>query len=169
MNCRKFIGIGLCCLAVALFVMFLFALYRHSARMARIKYLPQDTLVSIYGEEFRLDEVQCGSKTALMFFSHDCEFCRKEIEGIVDNAYKMLNVSWVFVTPSPVEDVNVFLGEYYLDKLPYVKICCLNTPDLFVKFDVSAPPALFIYDENGELMKYQKGAVSISEILKWLE
>lgn len=63
---------------MALGALFFFALKKHNAEMGNIRNLPEMTLVTIDGHEFQLSETRSGRKTAIMFFSPDCEFCRQE-------------------------------------------------------------------------------------------
>lgn len=104
-----------------------------------------------------------------MFFSPDCEFCRQELKGIIDNRISFQSIDWVFVTLSPQEEFEEFLHEYPLQTVPDARICVEERPDLFLALDVTAPPAIFIYDAEGLLEHYKRGAVSIKTILEWLE
>ena len=104
-----------------------------------------------------------------MFFSPDCEFCRQELKGIIDNRKSFRNVDWVFVTLSPQEELEEFLLEYPLQSVPEARICIEEWPELFGALDVTAPPSIFIYDAEGLLEHYKRGAVSIKTILEWLK
>ena len=154
---------------MALGALFFFALKKHNAEMGNIRNLPEMTLVTIDGHEFQLSETGSGRKTAIMFFSPDCEFCRQELKGIIDNRISFQSIDWVFVTLSSQEEFEEFLHEYPLQTVPDARICVEKRPDLFLALDITAPPAIFIYDAEGLLEHYKRGAVSIKTILEWLE
>ena len=159
----------ICVIAVALGIMFYFALERHNTAMAEIKHIPEILLTTIDGEDFYLAEVKPERKTVILFFSPDCEYCRKEIEGIISEKGVFDGIDWVFVTISPLDDLKSFLLEYPLDSLPGAKVCIEDFPELYIALDVTAPPSIFIYDANGDIEYYKRGAVSIKTILEWLK
>ena len=169
MQTRHIILCAISVAAVALGVLFFFTLKKHNAQMEKIRQIPEMSLVTIDGDEFRLSETRAGRKTAIMFFSPDCEFCRQELKGVIDNRTSFRNVDWVFVTLSAQEDIEGFLLEYPLLAIPNARICIEEWPDLFLVLDVTAPPSIFIYNEKGRLEHYKRGAVSIKTILEWLK
>lgn len=156
-------------LATALAIMFSLALKKHNADVAKIQYIPDTTLTTYEGETFSLAEIKPEHKVSIMFFSTDCEFCRKEIEGIIALKDLFSDIEWVFVTISSIENLEPFLNEYPLHSIPGAKVCVEDFPELFISMNVTAPPALFIYDDLGNLEHYNYGAVSIKTILEWLK
>lgn len=169
MKPKHIILCAVCAIAMALVVMFLLALKKHNAEMAKIERIPNTTLFTIEGETFFLAETQPEHKKAIMFFSTDCEFCRKEIEGIIALKDLFSDIEWVFVTISSIENLEPFLNEYPLHSIPGAKVCVEDFPDLFISMNVTAPPVLFIYDALGNLEHYNYGSVSIKTIQEWLK
>ncbi len=169
MKTRHIILCAICVAAVALVTLFLCVLKKHNDEIIKIEKIPDICLITIEGKEISLTELNPERKTAIMFFSHDCEFCRKEVEGIIANRDSFDGITWVFVTLSPREELDLFLHEYPLDLIPEAKVCIEDWPDLFIALDVTAPPSLFIYDSEGNLENHKRGAVSINTILEWLK
>lgn len=153
---------------MALGIMFFLALKKHNTAIAGIKHIPEILLTTIDGDVFNLSELQSKRKTAILFFSTDCEYCRKEIEGIIAAKDSFSGTEWVFVTISSHDDLKSFLLEYPLDSIPGAKVCIEDFPELYIALDVTAPPSIFIYDVNGDIEYYKRGAVSIQTILEWL-
>ena len=168
MKQRHIVLFAICVAAVALVILFISALHKHNEKAEKIEHIPDASLITIDGEEFSLTEMRRGQKTALLFFSPDCEFCQKEIEGIIENKDTFPNVKWVFVTLPAREELDDFLSEYPLGSIPDAKVCIADEPQLYIALNVTAPPTLFIYGSDEHLEHYSRGAVSIKTILEWL-
>ena len=126
--------------------------------------------LTIYGDLFSSKEVlQPEKRTALLFFHPECEYCRKELEGIIAHHQECRNVQWLFLTLASEERIQEFLLEYPLDSIADAYVLRENWPDTYVRYRVKGPPDLFIYDEHGKLMKHHKGATSIKTIVKELQ
>lgn len=164
---RKIILCAIFAVALVMGVLFFVALQKHNAKTTKIEKLPACSLVTIEAEEFSLATLKPERKTAIMFFSTDCEFCRKEIEGVIANRDLFNGIVWVFVTLSPREELDLFLSKYPLYLIPDAKVCVEEWPEVFLTFDVVAPPSIFIYDRDGNLEHYKHGAVSINTIMEW--
>ena len=158
----------ICLVAVALAIMLSTALRKHTAQMACITQLPDTVLVTISGETLFLTNHNSDQRTVLMFFSPDCEYCRKEIMGIISNAADIKMVDWIFLTISSQDDMDAFLKEYPLLTIPKATIVIDELAEFHRALGVTAPPSIFIYDGNGILEHYKRGAVSIKTILEWL-
>lgn len=169
MKAKHIILYVICIAAVALGFYFFKALMKHNEKAEKIERIPEITLVTIDGVEFPLAERKRGRRAALLFFSPDCEYCRKEIEGIVANRDSFEKTDWVFITLAPEGDLHEFLLEYPLESVPGAKVVREEWPELFLALDVTAPPTLFIYDSDGRLEHFSRGAVSIKTILEWLD
>lgn len=168
MKARHIILCVICIIAVAMGILFFCALEKHNGQLAKIARLPDVALITVDGNEFNLSELRPERKVVLLFFSPDCEFCRKELKGILSHRGKFDGVDWIFVTISPIEELMNFLSEYPLDSILGAKVCIEDSPELFMAFDVTSPPSIFIYDADGTLENYKRGAVSIKTILEWI-
>jgi len=168
MKIKHIILFVICLIAVTLLGLFFFALNKHNQSKEKISRIPSVELVDIDGETFRLPELLPERKTALLFFSHDCEFCQKEIQGILEEAAFVEGVIWVFVTPSQRDALEVFFSEFPINMIPDAKVCITESADLYASLDVSAPPAIFIYNKKGDLEFYHRGALSIKTIIEKL-
>lgn len=151
-----------------LLTLFFSALHEHRDKVAKIEHIPDVTLVTIDGDTFSLQSQKPSRKTAIMFFSPDCEFCMKELEGIVNARNDFSGIDWVFVTLAQREELDSFLQYYPLETIPGARICIEDKPELLMALDISAPPALFVYNADGYLEQCQRGAVSIQTIIEWL-
>lgn len=161
--------IALSVLAVGVGCLLLVSVSRHKAKLLRIRKLPEVRALNIYGEEVVSTEMLDPSKrTVLMFFHPECEYCRKELEGILSRHQECRKVQWLFLTLAPSTVVEEYLMEYPLESIPGAYVLREDWPVTYKLFDVKGPPSLFIYDENGNLMKRFKGATSINAIVEEL-
>ena len=65
--------------------------------------------------------------------------------------------------------VEEFLMEYPIQTIPDAHVLREDWPDIHRQFGVKGPPALFIYNENGDLIKRHMGAISIKTIVQELQ
>lgn len=162
--------LALSLLAAGMGVLLFFAFSKHNAKYAHIRQLPKLKALAIYGDTLDISEYLDSTKrTALFFFHPECEYCRKELEGVLTRHPECRNVQWVFITTAPAEEVEEFLMEYPIQTIPDAHVLREGWPDIHRKFGVKGPPALFIYNENGHLMKRHMGAISIKTIVQDLQ
>ena len=132
--------------------------------------MPEIKTLSIQGNDFVSTEyLNPAKRTVLLFFHPECEYCQKELEGILANYSVCRNVQWLFITLAPTDEVEAFLVDYPLELIPNAYVLREDWPDTYRRFGVKGPPALFIYDEDGKLMKRHMGAVSIKTIVQELQ
>lgn len=170
MKQRIIARIILCLLAVVVGSILYWAISKHKSKYAGVKQLPQIQVFTICGNNFDVAEhLNSSKRIALLFFHPECEYCRKEVEGILARHSECRDVQWLFLTLAPAEEVETFLMEYPLESIPDAYVLREDWPDNHKLFGVKGPPALFIYDENGKLMVRHMGATSIKTIVKELQ
>lgn len=151
-------------------ILLFWAAIRHNTKVSKIRQLPEIHAFTIYGESFDASAYRDSTKrTAVLFFHPECEYCRKEVEGIIAWQKEFRNIQWLFITLAPAEIVEEFLTEYPLESLPDAYVLRENWPNTYEQFGVKGPPALFFYDEDGSLMKRHMGATSIKTIVQELQ
>ena len=144
----------LCLLATGMVGLLFWAASKHGSKVEGIRQLPEIRALTIYGDSFDVSEFLDSSKrTALMFFHPECEYCQIELGGIMEHWQECRNVQWLFLTLAPEDEAQAFLQIFPLDSIPYAYVLRENWPDTYRLYQVKGPPALFIYDENGKLIK----------------
>ena len=143
---------------------------RKEQKIAPFRIMPEINALTISGDSLKVNEaLDTTKRTSILFFGPDCEFCQKEIEGIIKRSGECRAVQWLFITIAQPEELEPFLKEYPVDSIPNAFLLREDFPEMHIKFDVLAPPALFIYDEHGKLMKMHRGATSIKTIVEELQ
>ena len=157
-------------IAIALSLLIYVTGKRIKQKYSFISDLPELSGLTISGDSLIFKEViDTTKRTSILFFGPDCEFCRKEIEGIIERNGECRDVQWIFITIAQPEELELFLNEYPIESIPDAFLLREDFPEMHIRFDVSAPPALFIYDEHGNLMKMHRGATSIKTIVAELK
>ena len=106
-------------------------------------------------------------KTYVMFFSPECEMCEDEIRTIIENKNKCTNHRFIFITqPIMKNEVPLFLETVPMNEISNSAILYDNSLKYHTLFGVTAPPALFIYDKKGRLIKSHHGYTHMELILK---
>lgn len=166
---KRILFLVICLMGMTLGFMFIFALRKHNLESAKIERIPNMRFTSIEGNKISLAEQKNWRKKAILFFSPDCEFCRKEIEEIIASQDSFSGIRWLFMTISSREELDFFLEEYPLSEMNGSEICIVESPEILLALDVKSPPSLFIYNSDGHLEHSKHGAVSIKTILEWLK
>lgn len=153
-------------LAGAMAGLLIWMISKKIADRPEIEQMPEITAVTLSGEGFSSSkELDVSMRTAIFFFHPECEYCRKELDGILDHHGEMRNMQWLFLTLAPEEVVQEFFMEYPLETIPNAWVLREDWPEMHQKYKVKGPPALFVYNENGQLFYEHRGAVSIKTIV----
>lgn len=170
MKPQNIIRIAVIVAAMVMLCLILWAAKRKDKKDASFLLLPEIYALTALGDSLKFRDVcDTTKRTSIIFFSPDCEFCQKEIEGIINRYGDCRDVQWLFITIAQPEELVLFIKEYPIDSIPNALLLREDFPEMHMKFDVTAPPALFIYDEHGKLMKMHRGATSIRTIVAELE
>lgn len=169
MNSKHIALLALGLLAGGMTGLLIWMISKKKAERPDIVQMPEIVAVTLSGDGFSSSkELDMSKRTAILFFHPECEYCRKELEGILARHGELRNMQWLFLTLAPEEDVQEFLMEYSLGTIPNAWILREDWPDIHQKYKVKGPPALFAYDEKGLLFYQHRGAVSIKTIVEKL-
>lgn len=169
MNKNILIVVVLCLAAGLLGGLFLVTLQKHNREKSRIERFPKFEAMSLAGEKYFSSDDPPARRTAILFFSPACDYCRTELENIVRRGNKWDGVKWLFVTISDRESVQNFVMDCPIDAIPNAQVLLDEDGSVVSHFQVTAPPVLHVYDENLCLIHSGKGATSISVITDWLQ
>ena len=129
--------------------------------------MPEICALDMFGDSINCKNIlNPEMKTAILFFSPDCNSCRNEINDILQFRNEFRDIQWVFITVAQYEDLDCFLNEYPIHLLPDAYLLREDYPINHMLFNVSVPPALFVYDKKGTLIAKHKGEILIQSIAK---
>lgn len=155
---------------VGMGVLLFWAASRRDSQLDGIRQMPEIKALTILGDRFDAAEYLDSTKrTVILFFHPECMFCQKELEEVIARHMECRNTQWIFITLAPPEIVEEFLMDYPLESISDAYVLREDWPNTYKQFGVKGPPALFIYDESGNLMKRHIGATSIKTIIQELQ
>lgn len=156
-----------------LLVTFFYLLNRYKNNITeseQILQIPNIELELYHGGFYSLSNYSTKRKTIVLFFSPDCELCEKEINDIILNKELFKDVRWLFITQSILaNEMRNFLTLYPLSEIENSVILLENWPKYHTMYDITGPPAMFVYDDKGRLIHSVRGSVGIDIIIEWLE
>ena len=106
-----------------------------------------------------------SGKTILFFFQPDCDHCQRETVQIRENLSAFRDYKVYFITNYPQEQLAKFAQEYKLAFEPNFVFAQATIGDILNTVGPMESPGMFIYSEEGRLVKAFKGETPISEIL----
>jgi len=121
--------------------------------------IPQLEFRTLQDDSIKISNfVESHSPCAFVFFHPECSHCRDEMDDIMSTCVTKGEFQWFFITTASPSDIELMLG-LNLQNLPnnVFFISEEDYPQAHVIFDVSSPPAVFIYNEKGMLKWHRKG------------
>jgi thiol-disulfide isomerase/thioredoxin len=168
---RKYLTQAVIFLASGLFLLILFGIYNNLNRISRteknIRSLPQFTFYTLDKVPYSSDEIKKGP-VLITYYHPECEHCRYEIKGILDNLEDITNARILLISFAERDSILAFFRNDM--KRMGNKIILLSDDSLNFKnfFSTSVIPSTFIYDKSLQLKKMYKGEVKPEAIIKLL-
>ena len=133
--------------------------------------IPSLEMQTIEGDLISTADIK-DSKTpcAFVFFHPECSFCREEIDDIMSTCVSNHEYKWFFVTTASPIDAKIMFLQY--DKNMCEKVYVVSEEDyprIHLIYDVTSPPAIFLYNSKGRLYWHRKGELpkgTIASIIK---
>lgn len=108
-------------------------------------------------------------KTILFFYSPDCDHCQREAKDIGKNVEAFKEYTIYFVcSPRPDESIAAFQKEYGLENQPNLFFGQAEVANVIGEMGSIGTPSLFIYSEQGKLVKQIDNETPAAEIIKFL-
>ncbi len=132
--------------------------------------LPEITARQYLGDAYTVVNDYTKGKTVVLFFSPECGICETELNEILKNRDSYPNNRWIFISFAFMEDeMDYFLENTPIDKLENSVILLEDSPKYHTLYQVVGPPAIFIYDKEGVLVKSNYGGMESSVLVDWLK
>lgn len=154
------------CSILALFTGIIILRNRQQDKLADIEWLPEMTTSSIDNKPVTI--AASGRAVLLLFFHPECDFCQEEAKLLLQNPEILSSTENFFVTFADIDQVDSFLVKYPLDEIPRSTFCIDTLMTTFRRLHVDAPPALFVYDQQGKLVSHHHGFSTVEDILETL-
>ncbi len=118
-------------------------------------------------DQTKLSAKDLKGKTVLIFFEPDCEHCQREANEMQKHLSAFSKYTVCFFSPAPMDQMQQFFMKYNLSG---PNIFFAQTPFNIILQELGAIPApsVFIYTDQGKLVKAFKGETPIENILPLL-
>lgn len=105
----------------------------------------------------------------LMFFSPDCDHCQRQTKEMLAYKEELKNVQILMLSALPYKDAKNFYDDYGLSSVPNIKVGNDANHNLQGIYKVRTFPSMYLYDQNGSLLKAFAGNIEIPTILAALK
>jgi thioredoxin-related protein len=111
------------------------------------------------------DDIKKGRRTIVMFFSPDCDHCKRQTDSILADFDDFKNIEIVMATYQPFEEMKDFNAHYRLSEHPNIKIGRDEKFFLAPFYKIRNLPYLALYDKKGKLVTTFEGTQKVSTIM----
>ncbi|QNF35141.1 redoxin domain-containing protein [Adhaeribacter swui] len=118
-------------------------------------------------DQTKLSTKELKGKTIIIFFEPDCEHCQREANEMQKHLPAFANYNVYFVSPAPMDQMQQFFMKYNLSG-PNISYAQTPNSNILQEFGAIPAPSIFIYSEQGKLVKAFKGETPMDNILPLL-
>ena len=139
--------------------------YSKNTEYLKLQELPKVSFMDLEGDEVVL-ELTDGKGLIIAFVNTDCMYCNAELDlfkKYYDEISTKYNVN--IISSESEEKVEVRFLEYGIENFPSYRVFIDNNFEMDKTFKVNQVPTLFIYGNDGTLIKVLKGLSKIEKIL----
>lgn len=129
--------------------------------------LPQLSLTTIEGKQFIIED-EFNGKTVLVFFQPECEDCQRQAHAIKQSIEAFENFSLYFVSSAQTAQIAAFADHYELDSHQNIIFAQTTVQDVIQSLGQIPAPSIYIYSDEGKLIKSFNGEVGIEELKNYL-
>jgi peroxiredoxin len=108
---------------------------------------------------------QVKGKSILVLFQPDCDHCQREAAGMSENLEHFNDYQVYFISSASAPELQQFATTYGLSNASNFKFGSTAVDNILNHFGSIPTPSLYIYSENGTLVKKFIGEAPIEEIL----
>jgi thiol-disulfide isomerase/thioredoxin len=145
------------------------SLTERQAREQSISELPVLNITPLDSDTRLLTDIPENTKTVLIMFNSECEYCQYEARTISSHFDQILDdTQLVFLSAEPLATIEQFRDNYFLSSNQNVTFAQVYLPQLIDTFKKISYPSIFVYNESGVLLKEFKGETKVEAILSAL-
>ncbi|HMH24748.1 MAG TPA: thioredoxin fold domain-containing protein [Puia sp.] len=111
------------------------------------------------------DDIKKHRRTMVMFFSPDCDHCKRQTDSILAAMDKFKDIEIVMATYQPFSEMKEFNEHYHLADHPNIHIGRDEKFFLVPYYRIHNLPYLALYDKNGDLITTYEGTQKTSTLL----
>jgi thioredoxin-related protein len=128
--------------------------------------IPPLPITSMEGSEFTTRDLK--GKLILIFFQTDCDHCQREAKQIQENLKSFKDYKLYFISSNTFPEIQKFSVEYKLAGVPNVYFNFSTAENVVRYFGAMSAPSIFIYSDNGRMVKSFKGEAPVDQVVQYL-
>ncbi|MDB5261303.1 MAG: hypothetical protein JWQ14_584 [Adhaeribacter sp.] len=128
--------------------------------------LPALPLIKLDGTPLMANNL--SGKTVLFFFQPDCDHCQRETVQIRENLAAFRDYKVYFITNAGLPELRKFSQDYKIAFEPNFTFAQATIENILNTVGPMDSPSLFIYSNEGQLVKAFNGETPIEQILPGL-
>lgn len=136
---------------------------KNEKKLAAQNDIPNLSLTTIEGENITIKENFRG-KTILVLFQPDCDDCQREAQQIRENIAVFQDYDLYFVSSANTGQIAAFAEHYQLNDKENIVFAQTTVQDVIQNLGQVPAPSIYIYSEEGVLVKSFHGEVGIDRI-----
>lgn len=137
--------------------------------LERISEWPDVEVKKMDGEMVSTRDLIGENPVLLIYFNTECIFCGAMFEEILSDGRLQQHARLMFVSDEHPETVTEYRRKTGMDQVKEFKILHDYEQQVRDFYRIRGVPATYLYTENGELIRYYRGQVSVDELLTQLQ
>lgn len=170
MTKRKVIGLFVLFVLLASTIFFTIEKYyaRKKAKM-RLQLFDQLPLVGLDSTAFDYSLFSKDDISIIVYINTDCQPCRDQAIELKNGVNELVNSSILFISSESICKIERFSNELNLRSVDNMFFSKMNESDVFTVFGSVGTPQVFLYNNEGKLLKEFRGSVNIETITKYIK
>lgn len=102
----------------------------------------------------------------LIFFHPECGYCSNQSEYLAKSGHELEGSPILMVSSAEEEEIRTYANDNQLNELSWIHWVQDTDKSIKEAMNVKTVPAIFIYDEQAQLVQYYKGETKIEAIIE---
>jgi peroxiredoxin len=130
---------------------------------AAAKGLPNFTMTTLDGVDIRANSLE--GKNILIFYNPDCDHCQRQAQAIRGRIKDFSDWSIYFIAASGETQSRKFASTYDLHEQKNIVFATAGIPEVVREMGSIGTPSIFVYSQEGKLIKQFDGETPVGDIL----
>ncbi len=130
--------------------------------------MPDVRGTSVTGQDFTLRSLPVSPFTLIIFFNPFCDHCDYEAAQLQAHMRDFAQGRVLMVSDDKLENIRAFQARHHLTAIPNVEFLHMDANRVFATFGSVSVPQLYLYSQQGKLVRMVKGEVNMAQVVQWL-
>jgi len=135
----------------------------------RLLHWPELQMYTLNGEQVSTKDISNVKPRVLYYFNSECIFCQETFRDLPNHPELKEEATLVFVSDEAPGIIRDFITNMKLENVPAPQFYVDADQQIRKHFAIRGVPAIYLYDQKGELIELFKGATSLAVIRSRLQ